>query len=223
MTRTRTNKIWTEKDKEFAKAIIISYAKQGKQLQEAFNYIAKKFGIKANTVKHRWYTVLKDTCLEEFEEAREYAEKTLLDQINTQQENVQETKSKIANSSSKDYITGELFAKKSTKVSVDQNSTKDETIVKKVPLKQDKPEKPMTKLQMMVNSIKTMEEENLTVINSGQGGIDFIVINNEQDYGYIINTQENKVTNCNCAHRTHRDTVCKHMLKVALEKNLEIF
>lgn len=227
MTKTvRKNRTWTDEDKKFLISTAISYVKQGKTLQDSFNYTAKKLGVSPITVKYYWYMRLKDTCLEEFEEAREYAKKKLINQIalQSQYEGNEKTMSQVASSSAKGYVTGKLFTKKSSKLNSDHKlDDKDENIVKMTPLKQTKSEESMTKLQMMVNLIKTMEEEDLIVINSGKGGIDFIVINNEQDFGYVINTQDNKVTKCNCSHHLHRDVICKHMLKVALEKNLEIF
>lgn len=80
-----------------------------------------------------------------------------------------------------------------------------------------------TQLQMLLNSVKVAEKEKLTVVNSGKGGSEFIVLNNEGDFGYLVSTVNGKVTSCNCPHNTFRGASCKHMLKVALDKNLEIF
>lgn len=97
-----------------------------------------------------------------------------------------------------------------------------EGVVQAIP--QTKPAKPVqSKLKMLIKSVAALESENLKVLNSGKGGTDYMVINNEEDFGYLVTTDGEKVTGCNCPHHVHRGAICKHMLKVAMDKNLEVF
>ena len=79
----------------------------------------------------------------------------------------------------------------------------------------------MTNLQMLLNSIEKVKEENLTIVESG--GVEnkgFIVINEK---AYIVEVDENdEIVSCTCPHNYHRGAICKHMLKVSIEKNLNI-
>lgn len=80
-----------------------------------------------------------------------------------------------------------------------------------------------TKLEALINSINVANKEGLKVLDSGKGGIEFVVINNEGEAGYLVTTENNKVTSCNCPNHQFRQVVCKHMIKVALNKKLEVF
>lgn len=80
-----------------------------------------------------------------------------------------------------------------------------------------------TKLEYLLDAIKLCEKENFKIINSGKGGNQFIVINNEGDYGYLVTVENNLVKNCNCPHHQYRQAICKHMVKVAIDKKLELF
>ena len=80
----------------------------------------------------------------------------------------------------------------------------------------------MTILQMLLNSIEKVKEENLTILqNGGVGANGFIVVN--ENNAYNVNLDENgDIVSCTCPHYHHRKAICKHILKVSMEKNLNI-
>lgn len=79
----------------------------------------------------------------------------------------------------------------------------------------------MTNLEMLMNSIDKAKNEELLVLKSGEPEReDFIVVHNEK--GYLVRTEDNEVLGCTCPHRMYRKAVCKHMIKVSLEKGMNI-
>lgn len=85
------------------------------------------------------------------------------------------------------------------------------------------PKQGTTKLAALRKSIETLESENFKILNSGKDGFEYIVINNEEDKGYLVKVDGDKVVSCNCPHHEYRGAICKHLLKVAFDKNLEVF
>lgn len=85
-----------------------------------------------------------------------------------------------------------------------------------------------TRLAALRKSIETFESENFKIMNSGKDGLEYVVINNEEDKAYLVKVDAEKVVECNCPHHQFRKidgkgVICKHMLKVAMDKNLEVF
>lgn len=80
-----------------------------------------------------------------------------------------------------------------------------------------------TQFEALVNSIKRSEKENLKILDSGKGGTEYIVVNNEGEAGYLVTSAEGKIVDCNCPNHQLRGVVCKHIVKVALAKKLEVF
>ena len=79
----------------------------------------------------------------------------------------------------------------------------------------------MTNTQHFINAVKRANEENMTIIKNGaKDSQSYIVIND--DKGYNVSVQEGKVTGCSCPHHSFRGVICKHMVKVSLERNLDI-
>ncbi|AEO93544.1 gp285 [Bacillus phage G] len=85
------------------------------------------------------------------------------------------------------------------------------------------PKKGTTKLAALRKSIETFESESFRILDSGKDGLEYIVINHEEDKGYLVKVDAEKVVDCNCPHHQFRGAICKHILKVAFEKNLEVF
>lgn len=85
------------------------------------------------------------------------------------------------------------------------------------------PKKGTTQLAALRKSIETFESEQFRVLNSGKEGLEYIVINNEEDKGYLVKVDGEKVVSCNCPHYVYRNVTCKHILKIAFDKNLEVY
>lgn len=82
-----------------------------------------------------------------------------------------------------------------------------------------------TQVQMLQDSINKTQEEKFIIFESGEKceGINYIVINEESKKGYKVTTDGQKVTSCDCPHHKFRGMLCKHMIKVSIEKELNIF
>lgn len=106
----------------------------------------------------------------------------------------------------------ELTTKKLTPLQITKQAAKAATI-----------KTTQTQFEALVNSIKSAEKENLKVLDSGKGGTEFIVINDEGEAGYLVTSENGKITSCNCPNHQFRQVTCKHMVKVALGKKLEVF
>jgi uncharacterized Zn finger protein len=79
----------------------------------------------------------------------------------------------------------------------------------------------MTNLQHLQNAIQRANTEEMMVLKNGAPDNNgFIVVNGEK--GYNIEVHENMVTRCSCPHNVFRGVICKHMVKVSLEKELNI-
>lgn len=79
-----------------------------------------------------------------------------------------------------------------------------------------------TNLKTFINSMEKAKTENMTIVNSTETKTtkDFVVLNNGN--GYLVHTEENTVITCNCPHHTFRNAICKHMIKVSMDKGMDI-
>lgn len=50
----------------------------------------------------------------------------------------------------------------------------------------------------------------------------YLVINFEHQSIYHVDTDNEKVLSCDCAHYTYRNIICKHMMKVSIETGKQI-
>ena len=74
---------------------------------------------------------------------------------------------------------------------------------------------------MLVKSINKARKEDVTIVNSGNPfAKDFVVIHG--DKAYTVETDGKVVLSCNCPHHVFRGAICKHMIKVSFEKNMDI-
>lgn len=80
-------------------------------------------------------------------------------------------------------------------------------------------------ITMIKESIERAEKETFIIYNCGgvSDNIKYAVINSDNQKAYIVTTEGTKVTACDCPHHTHRKVPCKHMVKIAAEKDLNLF
>jgi hypothetical protein len=88
--------------------------------------------------------------------------------------------------------------------------------------KQAKPSTKMTNLQFLVNSIQKAKSEQMTIISDGSDLKKECLIVIHNGNGYNVSVEDGKVMGCSCPHSTNRNTICKHMIKASLERNLDI-
>ena len=81
---------------------------------------------------------------------------------------------------------------------------------------------------MLSQSVMKAVSEDLQVVD--YGGINretdevkqgYMVIGTE-DKAYFVTVEEGLITKCDCPHSHFRNTVCKHMLKVSMQRGLDI-
>jgi hypothetical protein len=82
-------------------------------------------------------------------------------------------------------------------------------------------------ITMLKESIERAENEKFIIYNCG--GVQenkqikqYVIINDDNQNAYNVTVEGSKVIKCDCPHHTYRNSVCKHMIKIAMEKNLEI-
>jgi hypothetical protein len=81
---------------------------------------------------------------------------------------------------------------------------------------------PKTNTQHFINAIVRASNETMTVINNGDPNTKgFIVIHNGAGYIVPIN-DKGEITGCTCHHHFYRNAICKHMIKVAMQKGLSL-
>lgn len=188
---------WTERENKILSSVIIQFKVEGKKFNEAYEYAAALLRRSKKACEIQWTKNLSKTYVTQIDKIKKGMYKIIPVKAGDIQEVIDQTKP----SANTLTLIGTPIA----------------------------PKKQLTQLEMLINSIKTFESENFKVINSGKGGNEFIVINNEEDFGYLVTTEDTKVTNCNCPNRHYRTSsngksvICKHMIKVALEKGLDIF
>lgn len=79
----------------------------------------------------------------------------------------------------------------------------------------------MTNLKHLLNSYNRAEEEEMKIYkNNGVENQDFTVINDNR--AYQIKVIENEIVSCDCPHCVYRKVICKHMIKVSLNYDLNI-
>ena len=83
----------------------------------------------------------------------------------------------------------------------------------------------MKQIEMLKNSIAKAEEEKFIIFESGAKveGVNFVLINEGSQKAYNVTTDGEKVTGCDCPHHMFRHVPCKHMIKIAMEKDLNLF
>lgn len=82
----------------------------------------------------------------------------------------------------------------------------------------------MTNTQMLINSFDRAMMESLKVFRQGSVGSEqnFVVVNHESIDAYEVQVNNGVIQKCTCPHSTHRKAVCKHMIKVAMTKDMDI-
>lgn len=81
----------------------------------------------------------------------------------------------------------------------------------------------MTNTQHFINAIQRAQNEEMVIIKNGApNSEDYIVINQEGSAGYNITIKDNQIIECSCPQNHHRKVICKHMVKVSLEKHINI-
>lgn len=85
------------------------------------------------------------------------------------------------------------------------------------------PVKPKTALKQLALSIDLANNESLKVFDFGFGHKEFVVTDEKETIGYVVVTENKKVIGCQCSDRLKDGIICKHMVKVALDKDLEVF
>lgn len=74
---------------------------------------------------------------------------------------------------------------------------------------------------MLANSIEKAKNEKLDILNHAGKNGGYIVVNEERN-AYFVTIIDEIITACTCPHHTNRRTICKHMIKVALEKGHDV-
>jgi hypothetical protein len=251
--QTTKKSIWQDSENKVLTAIVISSASQGKTYKEAYVEAAEVLNRSARACETQWQKHLKSknrpkinletvgkeiTATPElgFDEPKKWVQRALqnltkptgpidfqalAENLQKQIENAPDVQVEL---SVNEFTKNLLQSIKTPLDSVASNIYEAPVADVSSTSKATKPAKPVqSKLKMLIKSVSTLESENLKVLNSGKGGTDYMVINNEEDFGYLVTTDGEKVTGCNCPHHVHRGAICKHMLKVAMEKNLEVF
>lgn len=79
----------------------------------------------------------------------------------------------------------------------------------------------MTNLEHLLNSIKRAELDKIQVYkNCGVNNEDYTVISDKK--AYQIKVRDEVIVACDCPHCTYRKVICKHMIRVSLDYNLNI-
>lgn len=79
----------------------------------------------------------------------------------------------------------------------------------------------MTNLNHLLNSIERAKDEEMIIFeNYGVDAEGYTVINDGR--AYQVKVENDEIVECNCPHHYHRGVICKHMIKISLEKQLDI-
>lgn len=83
----------------------------------------------------------------------------------------------------------------------------------------------MKQVEMLKNAMVKAEEEKFIIFESGAKteGVNYIIINEDSQKAYNVKTDGVKVLECDCPHCQFRKIPCKHMFKISMEKDLNIF
>lgn len=83
----------------------------------------------------------------------------------------------------------------------------------------------MKQIEMIKNAMVKAEEEKFIIFESGAKteNVNFIVISENSQKAYNVKTDGVKVISCDCPHHQFRNVPCKHMFKVVMEKDLNIY
>lgn len=72
----------------------------------------------------------------------------------------------------------------------------------------------------LINSVEKAKTESMQVIEHAGLNGGYIVVHN--DKAYMVSMLNEEIVHCTCPHHIQRQTICKHMIKVALEKGHDI-
>lgn len=79
-----------------------------------------------------------------------------------------------------------------------------------------------TNLERFLDIVERARNTSMQIFNDGtpRNHNGFVVVNGSNAYNVLV--RDNQISGCTCPDHIHRGTVCKHMVKVSLEKNLNI-
>lgn len=243
MSANKLRKSWTTQDNILLAETIVKVVNSGKTFSDAYREAGKLLGRSPFACEKQWRDKLKSKYISQIKKSTAATKKLktnpksnsntnpipkpinmnetltvneVLQSIFSQNLTSNELVEKIVNLSQKNKDFQRL-----TKplVSTTENEQKDLYDSRK----KVSPVNGATKLAMLCKSLETFKSENFKILKSGKDGYEYIVINNEEDYGYLVKVDGDKVVGCNCPHHYYRGAICKHMLKVAFDKNLEVF
>lgn len=228
----RSNQIWTTTENKQLGEMIVELVNKGMKFVEAYAEAANIFNRSMNAVECQWRNLKKD-----YASKINPKNKKSKQPINITQNGVvvaalstEQTKVEGSEINSVKNALQNLREASNKNVSENKNPiTSDQNI--KLAYDGRKKENPIqgtTKLSTLRKSIETFESEKFKVLNSGKKGLEYIVINHEEDKGYLVKVDDEKVVSCNCPHHQYRKidgqgVICKHMLKIAFDRNLEVF
>lgn len=217
----KQGRYWTREQEMILVMTILDYVKKGEKIKDAIEAIALKIGKTPKSVSFHWSTKLRPKYLNELNKSYSLYKTSKEDLSKDEQVSLvlendvkgknQDEPKKLFVVKQRDNAGGSALNSKSqpnNSFSIpNENKTVSKTKTKN------------TKLQKLLEVSKEIQNEELSVLDSGAKGKDFVVI--ENDLAYIVVANEEKVVSCNCSKQI--DFVCKHMVKVALTKNLELF
>lgn len=221
---SNSGRIWTKQEEEKLAAIIISSVNGGKTYKSAFYEASKILGRTQYSVESHWHKNVKSKkhtqlVLDVSTDEKTNSEFSAAKEVDKTKE---DEKDIIIKENTNEKVLKELQkSRNAVETKNENNDTNKKTYYEG--RKKAVPINGVTKLDALRKSIETFESEDFKVLDSGKEGLEYIVINNEGDKGYLVKVDADKVVECNCPHHQYRGAICKHQLKVAFEKNLEVF
>ncbi|MFW6242935.1 MAG: SWIM zinc finger family protein [bacterium] len=74
--------------------------------------------------------------------------------------------------------------------------------------------------QMLLNTAQKVAGEKMEVVEGGP--MDGLIVKSESGKAYNITVKNEEIIKCSCPHSHYRKTICKHMLKASIEKDMNI-